>query len=239
MDGMLPYWEIPGLEEAGRAAKEGNIKQLVELVAQRPDFLDFDETVRKVWIAYVMGLQGSIASYEAFWRPYKGAGCPAALRMKIERASQEAKRARQDLLRIGHGLVQRAKWRSVGKNATATKNAIRDAYQRLLVFYQSIRQQANRVRRGWNNLSKSERAQIIQKATEESGVRAALANLTSVIPTPPENPIQHDPIYAVLKDHTEYQPWTEPSDLAWSALERLVGMGRATLKKWMRVKKPG
>lgn len=239
MDRMLPFGEIPGLEEARRAAKEGDIKQLVELVAQRPDFLDFDETVRKVWIAHVMGLQGSIASYEAFWRPYERAECPAALRLKIKRASREAKRARQDLLRIGHGLVRRAKWRSVGKNATATQDAIRDAYQGLLAFYQSIRHHANRFRRGWSDLLEDERTRIIQKATEESGVRAALANLTNVIPMPPEKTIRHDPIYAVLKDHTEYQPTTEPSDLAWRALERLLGFGRATLKRWMRVKHPG
>lgn len=239
MDRMLPYWEIPGFQEAQRAAREGNIKQLVELVAQRPDFLDFDETVRKVWIAHVMKLQGSIASYEVHWRPYEGAGCPATLLSQIERASQDAKRARQDLIRIGHGLVQRAKWRNVGKNATATKDAIRDAYQGLLAFYQCLRHHANGYRRGWSGLLGDEREKIIQKATEESGVRAALVNLTNVIPTSPEKLIRHDPIYATLKDHTEYQPRTEPSDLAWRALEKLLGIGRATLKRWMKVKKLG
>jgi hypothetical protein len=204
------------------------------LVARRPDFLDFDEGVRKAWVAHVMRLQADIASYETVYRPFERSARPPFPHESIRRARRAAEQASRELHGIGRGLVKGARSWELRKDLDTTKNAIRTAHAGLMAFYQGVRRHERRHRRRWESLSAEERTGIVAAATHETGVRGALLGVRDSFPAAELRRISRDPVYALLDDEATYDPHTKPSELAWKALASLVDLGEATLKRWIR-----
>jgi hypothetical protein len=232
-DSVSRLWSVPYLEEARRAAVRGDIRLLLRLVALRPDFLDYDEQIRKVWIGHVVGLQGDIRSYDRFYRPYEGAACPLMLKDTLPGRRAAADKARRGLLELGRQFVACAIWKKTEKGEPKVREALREAHRGLSAFYRNVRQQERKIRRAWDRLLPNERQKIVQQATEGSKVRVGLGNLGTVIPIPPDRLVQRDPIQTLLQDPEQYDQWHKPSELAWRDLALLLEESEATLKRWL------
>lgn len=242
---IAPNRHVWLLNEALEALRVDDVETLCSRVADNPNILDASDEIRRKWIRHVTALQGDVVAYERILRYYQEIGAPdhpafaEGMRGQVMPSEEAASLARKELLKIGKEFVGAAlrRW-----DPWKDKNSVRKAlalltcaHKELTKFYRSVRRQTKTYRRQWDRLTRDERIDVINLVPEMMQALKVSSELCA-LPEAQWRMAQYNPIFYFVDNPKEYMVriHLKPSELAWVALAKVMGVGEATLKRWIR-----